>query len=163
MNRSTLLLPLLLLFILDCAIAIRWSNANALKSNLTIEAAEGTSSHGSNRILCYPLTWPSLATFYVGNFGAHIATVQSMPGDKWPLTLFDMVLALFFPTSGRMRGLNAIVRNFSSSFFARKVVAKILRIKRWRRDETSLEKACKAGALCVVCAKCQLETETGAR
>jgi hypothetical protein len=86
-----------------------------------------------------------------------------MPGDKWPLTLFDMVLALFFPTSGRMRGLNAIVRNFSSSFFARKVVAKILRIKRWRRDETSLEKACKAGALCVVCAKCQLETETGAR
>ena len=46
-----------------------------------------------------------------------------------------MVLALLFPTSGLMRGLNAIVRNFSSS---------------WRRDETSLEKACKAGALCVV-------------
>jgi hypothetical protein len=149
MNRPILLVPLVLLF-LDYAIAVHWSNANVPKSNLTIEAAKGTSQHGSNRILCYPLTWPSLAMFYLENFGAHIATVQSTPGDKWPLTLFNMVLALFFPTSGLMRGLNAIVRNFSSSIFARKVVAKILRIKRWRRDETSLEKACKAGALCIV-------------
>lgn len=150
MDRPILLMPALLLLILDGAAALRWSNSNAPKSNLTIEAVEGTSSHGSSRILCYPLTWPSLATFYATNFLAHIATVQSTPGDKWPLTAFDMVLALLFPTSGLMRGLNAVVRNFSSSFFARKIVAKIFRIKRWRHDETSLEKACKAGALCVV-------------
>jgi hypothetical protein len=150
MDRPILLMPVLFLLILDGAAALRWSNSNAPKSNLTIEAVEGTSSHGSSRILCYPLTWPSLATFYATNFLAHIATVQSTPGDKWPLTAFDMVLALLFPTSGLMRGLNAIVRNFSSSFLARKIVAKIFRIKRWRHDETSLEKACKAGALCVV-------------
>ena len=109
---------------LDCAIAIRWSNVNVPKTNLTIEVAKGTSLHGSNRTLCYPLTWLSLASFYLGNFGAHIATVQSMPGDKWPLTLFNMMLALFFPTSGLMRGLDAIARNFSSSFFARHILAK---------------------------------------
>jgi hypothetical protein len=145
-----ILLMLSVLLSLDYVIAIQWSNANKPKSNLTIEAAEGTSQHGTDRILCYPLTWPSLATFYLGNFGAHIATVQSMPGDKWRLTAFNMVLALFFPTSGLLRGLNAIIRNFSSSIFARKVVAKILRIKKWRTDETSLDKACKAGALCIV-------------
>lgn len=96
MDRPILLMPALLLLILDGAAALRWSNSNAPKSNLTIEAVEGTSSHGSSRILCYPLTWPSLATFYATNFLAHIATVQSTPGDKWPLTAFDMVLALLF-------------------------------------------------------------------
>lgn len=150
MTRSILLVPLLLSSIFDYTIAVRWSNGNAPKGNLTIEAVKGTSLHGSNRTLCCPLTWPSLATFNVGNFIAHIATVQSTPGDKWPLTAFDMLLALLFPTSGLMRGLNAIVRNFSSSFFARKVIARIFNIKRWRKDETSLERACKAGALCVV-------------
>lgn len=149
MFRPILLLPLVVLLV-DYTVAIHWSNKDIPKVNLTIEVAEGTSTHGSNRLLCYPLTWMSLATFYIGNFGAYIATVQSIPGEKWPLTSFNMIMALLFPTSGLIRGLNAIVRNFSSSFFARKVVAKILRIKRWRRDETSLEKACKAGALCIV-------------
>ncbi|KAL1591328.1 hypothetical protein SLS60_012072 [Paraconiothyrium brasiliense] len=45
-----------------------------------------------------------------------------------------------------MRGLNAIVRNFSSS---------------WGRDETSLEKACKAGALCVVVRNANWRPEPG--
>lgn len=150
MDRPILLITVLLLLKFDGAAALHWSNSNAPKSNLTIEAVEGTSSHGSSRMLCYPLTWPSLATFYATNFLAHIATVQSTPGDKWPVTAFDMVLALFFPTSGLMRGLNAIARNFSSSFLSRKIVAKIFGIERWCHDETSLEKACKAGALCVV-------------
>lgn len=145
-----MLFILAMLFLLDHVVAIRWSNIDVPKTNVSVEAANGTSSHGSSRTLCYPLTWTSLASFYLVNFGAHIATVQSTPGDKWPLMVFNMVLALFFPTSGLMRGLNSIARNFSSSFFARKIVARILCIKKWRRDETSLERACKAGALCVV-------------
>jgi hypothetical protein len=141
---------LFLFSLLHCSAAIRWSNSDVPKIDFTVEAANGTSQHEAARILCYPLTWPSLATFLLGNFAAHIATVQSTPGEKWQLTTFNMILALFFPTSGLMRGMNALVRNFSSSSLCRNVVAKILRVERWLQEETGLDKACKAGALCMV-------------
>lgn len=72
-----------------------------------------------------------MATFFLGNFVAHVATVKSIPGEKLPVTVCNLILALLFPTSGLMRGLNAIARCV-------------------RLGETELDKACRAGALCVV-------------
>jgi hypothetical protein len=97
----------------------------------TIEVPNGTTQHGNSRILCAPTTWASMATFFVGNFVAHIATVMSIPGEKLPVTVCNLILALLFPTSGLMRGLNAIARCV-------------------RLGESELDKACRAGALCVV-------------
>ncbi|PMD14889.1 hypothetical protein NA56DRAFT_754538 [Hyaloscypha hepaticicola] len=97
----------------------------------TIEVPNGTTQHGNSRILCPPTTWASMATFVVGNFVAHIATVKSMPGEKLPITVCNLILALLFPTSGLMRGLNAIARCV-------------------RLGKSELDKACRAGALCVV-------------
>ncbi|KAE9374112.1 hypothetical protein N431DRAFT_481414 [Stipitochalara longipes BDJ] len=97
----------------------------------TIEVPNGTTQHGNSRILCPPVTWASIATFFVGNFVAHIATVKSIPGEKLPVTVCNLILALLFPTSGLMRGLNAIARCV-------------------KLGESKLDKACRAGALCVV-------------
>jgi hypothetical protein len=97
--------------------------------NLTVP--NGTSQHGNPRILCMPMTVVGLLTFLAGNFVAHIATIKSSPGDTLSITIFNMVLAFVFPTSGLMRGLNEI---------ARRVM--------WGNSE--IDSACRAGALCVV-------------
>lgn len=97
----------------------------------TIEVPNGTTQHGNSRILSPPTTWISIAKFFLGNFVAHIATVKSVPGEKLPVTACNLILAFLFPTSGLMRGLNAIARGA-------------------RFGKTELDKACRAGALCVV-------------
>lgn len=97
----------------------------------TIEVPNGTTQHGNSRILCPPTTWASIAKFFLGNFVAHIVTVKSVPGEKLPVTICNLVLAFLFPTSGLMRGLNAIARCV-------------------KFGKSELDKACRAGALCVV-------------
>jgi hypothetical protein len=97
----------------------------------TVELPNGTTQHGNSRILCPPTTLRTMATFFLGNFVAHIVTVKSGPGEKIPVTVCNMILALLFPTSGLMRGLNAIAR-------------------RVKFGKSELDKACRAGALCVV-------------
>ncbi|MCJ1266277.1 hypothetical protein MMC22_006160 [Lobaria immixta] len=97
----------------------------------TLEVPNGTTQHGNSRILCPPTTWRGMATFFLGNFVAHILTVKSVPGERLPVTICNMILALLFPTSGLMRGLNAIARCV-------------------RFGGSDLNKACRAGALCVV-------------
>ena len=98
---------------------------------LTVEMPNGTTQHGSSRILCPPTNLRTMATFFLGNFVAHIATIKSVPGEKLPVTVCNVTLALLFPTSGLMRGLNAMARGV-------------------RFGVTELDKACRAGALCVV-------------
>ncbi|CCD47342.1 hypothetical protein BofuT4_P005010.1 [Botrytis cinerea T4] len=108
-----------------------------LLTNVTIKVPNSTTQHGNEHILCLPITkdyWPSVAAviiFFATNYLAHAATVKSSPGDDTLLQGCNALLALFFPMSGLLRALNAIVR---LPIFAR----------------NELEKACRAGALCMV-------------
>ncbi|TGO44779.1 hypothetical protein BCON_0465g00040 [Botryotinia convoluta] len=108
-----------------------------LLTNITIKVPNSTTQHGNEHILCLPITknyWPSVAAviiFFATNYLAHAATVKSSPGDDSLLQGCNALLALFFPMSGLLRALNAIVR-----------------LPILARNE--LEKACRAGALCMV-------------
>ncbi|KAL2030141.1 hypothetical protein VTO58DRAFT_109334 [Aureobasidium pullulans] len=108
-----------------------------LLTNITILVPNGTTQHSNERILCLPITpkyWPSISAvvvFFAANFLAHAVTVKSSPGDATCVQACNAFLALMFPTSGLLRALNAILR-FS------------------RAAQTGLDKACRAGALCMV-------------
>ncbi|KAF7923236.1 uncharacterized protein EAE98_007941 [Botrytis deweyae] len=108
-----------------------------LLTNITIKVPNSTTQHGNEHILCLPISknyWPSVAAviiFFATNYLAHAATVKSSPGDDSLLQGCNALLALFFPISGLLRALNAIVR-----------------LPILARNE--LEKACRAGALCMV-------------
>ena len=103
--------------------------------NITILVPNGTVTHDDGHVLCvYGNSWRVtlyITTFFAANYIAHAATIKSNPGDRTPVTVCNMVLALFFPVSGLMRAVNAIVR------FG-------------RLGGSDLEKACRAGALCMV-------------
>jgi hypothetical protein len=99
--------------------------------NETFLVPNGTTQNGDPRILCVPITPIKMAAFFAGNFVAHIVTVKSTPGETAPITIVNSVLALLLPTSGLMRGLNAIARRVQFGI-------------------SELDKACRAGALCVV-------------
>ncbi|KIW29951.1 uncharacterized protein PV07_05735 [Cladophialophora immunda] len=99
--------------------------------NMTIEAPPGSRYIPNENLLCTPSTWKSVLLFFSANYFTHIATVRSIPGESMIKTAGALLMALIFPTSGMIRGLTAI-------------------IKCPIRCKTPLEKACKAGALCVV-------------
>jgi hypothetical protein len=108
-----------------------------LITNMTIQVPNSTTQHGNAHILCFPITkdyWPSVAAitlFFATNYLAHAATVKSSPGDNSLVQACNAILALFFPMSGLLRALNAIIRSPKSA-----------------RNE--VDKACRAGALCMV-------------
>ncbi|THY95142.1 hypothetical protein D6C92_04545 [Aureobasidium pullulans] len=108
-----------------------------LLTNITILVPNGTTQHGNERLLCLPITsgyWPSISSviiFFAANYLAHAATVKSSPGDATLVQACNAFLALMFPMSGLLRALNSIFRYSRSA-------------------KTALEKACNAGALCMV-------------
>jgi hypothetical protein len=69
--------------------------------------------------------------FYFGNYFAHVATVQTYPGESLRSTIQALVLALLLPAAGISRGLTTIIR------FA-------------KLQKTPLQTAARAGALCMV-------------
>lgn len=103
--------------------------------NITILVPNGTVTHDDGHVLCvYGNSWRAtlyITTFFLINYAAHAATIKSNPGDRTSVTICNMALALFFPVSGLMRAINAIVR------FG-------------RLGDSDLEKACRSGALCMV-------------
>lgn len=116
-------------------------------SNITISAPSGTSQHGRPEIICYPSTWKTVIIFFLINYVAHCFTTWRRPGEKTAEYLFSSFLALIFPVSGLGRGLEAIYRHASwqGSFkdFAKGTIG-------LGSMKYELQKAGKAGALCVV-------------
>ena len=99
--------------------------------NMTITVPIGTQNHGNPKLLCAPARWTDVAIFFLANFVAHAATVKTTPGQPALQSLADLIFALLFPVFGIQRGLRAIQQCA--------VLA-----------ETPLEKAHRAGALCMV-------------
>jgi hypothetical protein len=83
-------------------------------TNITIQVPDGATQHGNPRILCvHGPAWKDylmVTTFFATNYIAHAATVKTTPGDGLFLTIYNIILALFFPMSGLLRALNAIAR-----------------------------------------------------
>ena len=93
-----------------------------------------TNLNSSNIFCVVPSPWFSVMVFYLGNYAAHAATLVTYPGEA-PICVFAAILyALFFPTTGIARGLNAIFRRARLPWCG----------------QTDLRAAARAGALCMV-------------
>lgn len=91
----------------------------------------GFTHNGDCNLLCKSTEWKDIVTFFLGNYGAHVATVVGRPGQSSLSWMFSLLLALCFPGAGVLTGLQAIT---SMALFA----------------PTELTKAARAGALCIV-------------
>ncbi|KAL9610498.1 MAG: hypothetical protein Q9167_004807 [Letrouitia subvulpina] len=98
---------------------------------VTLLLPQGSSDHGDPRLLCLETRWYNVATFMLGNYVTHAATVKSRPGDTGGTSFKALLFALCFPTSAIVRGVRAILQC-------------VLRRK------TSLGLATRAGAMCMV-------------
>lgn len=83
------------------------------------------------KLLCRPASWEDVVVFFLGNYVAHVATINSRPGQSTLITVCISIATLLFPGVGIYRALNAIV---SLATFA----------------PTELQRAARAGALCMV-------------
>ena len=110
--------------------------------NVTISTPDNTTSHGDPQIICTRSHWTDIATFFLANFFAHVATVKTLPGEPPLKVVLCMLLALVFPTSGVKRGLDAI--------YCHAIIG-----------GSPLQKARKAGALCEVIRAKDWKPQTG--
>jgi hypothetical protein len=91
----------------------------------------GFTHNGDCNLLCRPASWTDIITFFLGNYVAHAATVITQPGQSTLVTILSIIGALLFPGAGITRGVQTI---HSLVVFA----------------PTELQRASKAGALCMV-------------
>ena len=91
----------------------------------------GFTNHGNCNLLCRQAKWTDVIIFYIGNYVAHAATILSKPGQSLLSTICTVLLALLFPSSGVINGIEAML---TLAIFA----------------PTELRTAARAGALCMV-------------
>ncbi|KAJ0108478.1 uncharacterized protein J7T55_002082 [Diaporthe amygdali] len=99
----------------------------------TFDAPAGSTNHGDPNLLCVPPSWTDLAVFFGTNYLAHAATLIARPGQSLAETIVDTANALFIPGSGMIRAIRLL-------FFYTDL----------HRSSPPLQKAAKAGALCMV-------------
>jgi hypothetical protein len=84
-------------------------------------------------VFCTTATWETVVSFFLLNYGVHVLTIKTFPGDKTMVKLGWITAALLIPFSGVARAANAIAHGrlpFSK--------------------ETELERAARVGALCAI-------------
>lgn len=103
-------------------------------------------NHGDPHLSCTPTKWSDIASFFLGNYVAHAATVKTYPGEGGTSTLLAMLGALLLPTSGLLRGLNSIMR--LGTFYGRGIGPKAL----WNAAMSTpdYKTAAASGALCML-------------
>uniref|UniRef100_A0A093VFF9 Uncharacterized protein n=1 Tax=Talaromyces marneffei PM1 TaxID=1077442 RepID=A0A093VFF9_TALMA len=85
--------------------------AAVLPARDTVTLPPGVTYDPNTNVWCTPTTWIDVASFFLGNYISHAATVISFPGEPVSITIVNMVLAIFLPSSGAGRGLLAMVRH----------------------------------------------------
>ncbi|KAF2397674.1 hypothetical protein EJ06DRAFT_132453 [Trichodelitschia bisporula] len=100
-----------------------------------VSVPEGfTVTNRGNYFCVLPASWFSVMVFYLGNYAAHAATLITYPGEPPIYIVAAVVYALFFPTTGIVRGLNAVFRHARFPW----------------GEQTDMRSAARAGALCMV-------------
>jgi hypothetical protein len=116
----------------------------------TVDVPEGmtATNHSSNSIFCViPSPWFGVAVFYLGNYASHAATVITYPGEAPFNVILTIIFALFFPTSGIIRGLGAICRHANGEKTDLRVAARagalchVVRTGKWRGKDKTYESA----------------------
>ncbi|KAJ7645174.1 hypothetical protein DFH06DRAFT_595433 [Mycena polygramma] len=132
-------MPLLALSLCFYPLLVR--SASIALQNITIVAPVGTTQHGDEHLLCVPAQTWDILTFFAANYLAHAATVRPYPGESQFDTIYALIAAVLFPTSGIVRGVTAIARrgflggdDFWKGYFG----------------GSALEVAARSGALCMV-------------
>jgi hypothetical protein len=118
-----------LFFLITLATCTPDQNVNGTVSN----GATSFSNHGDPQLVCRATKWTDIMAFFALNYIAHAATLKSLPGEKAPSMILNILAALFFPTSGIFRGINTL---WSCAMLA----------------DSDLEVAARADALCTVIA-----------
>jgi hypothetical protein len=105
--------------------------ADSISSSTNNTVSNGASDHGDPNLACRSAKWPDVLAFFLLNYIAHAATLKTLPGESTPVTILNMLAALFFPASGVFRGFDTL-------------------LGRAKFAKTDLEVAARAGALCTV-------------
>ncbi|KAJ9196311.1 hypothetical protein DTO164E3_6367 [Paecilomyces variotii] len=87
------------------------TSAAVLPRDVTITVPDGITYSAAKHLLCVPTSWSDVASFFLGNYLSHAATVVSFPGESKYVLIMNMALAIVFPAMGAARGLVAIVRH----------------------------------------------------
>jgi hypothetical protein len=99
--------------------------------------------HGDN-LYCTPTNWYDIGVFFLGNYISHALTIKAYPGEATTSVLIAAFGALLIPTTGLVRGINAIARN--AKFKHKKFLSVLFR-------DPDYQTAAAAGALCMVVRK----------
>jgi hypothetical protein len=98
-------------------------------NNITVP--DGTVYKPKYSLLCLAAKPSDVFIFFAANYLAHAATVKSFPGENSTENIKSLLFALLFPSSGIVRGLDAIFRHAMLT-------------------KHPLQRAARAGALCMV-------------
>ena len=79
-----------------------------LPANNTNSLPPGASNHGDPKLICTATSWTDVATFFIGNYVAHIATARSLPSEPLLSKIVHRIIALFVPSYGLLRGITLI-------------------------------------------------------
>jgi hypothetical protein len=124
-RRTPLLLwPLILAF----CITVKAASTTVLNN---VKVPTGTVYKPAYNLLCLAAKPSDVFIFFAANYLAHAATVKSFPGESTAENIASLLFALLYPSSGIVRGLDAIFRH---AVFT----------------EHELQRAAQAGALCMV-------------
>lgn len=99
--------------------------------------------HGAN-LYCTPTNWFDVGIFFLGSYLSHALTIKSYPGEATASVLIAAFGALLIPTTGLIRGINAIARK--AKFKRKKFLSAVFR-------DPDYQTAAAAGALCMVVRK----------
>ncbi|KAJ5832209.1 pogo transposable element [Penicillium riverlandense] len=105
-------------------------------TNVTLP--QGVTYNQNTHLLCSPTTWTDVATFFLGNYISHAATVIAFPGEPWHVVTLNMLLAILFPGMGAARGLLAIIRHAAlckdpiQRALRSRAMCMVVRSKEWR-------------------------------
>lgn len=79
--------------------------------DVTITVPDGVRYFADKHLICVPTSWSDVASFFLGNYLSHAATVVPFPGESKYVLIANMALAIIFPAMGASRGLLAIIRH----------------------------------------------------
>lgn len=112
--------------------------------NITITVPQGTSNHSDPHLLCTPADGYDVALFIFANYVVHVATIVTLPGETLGSIFLTMIFALIYPMTGIQKCIRLLGKHTLLC-----------------RDQSPLNIALRAGALCEVVRTADWKPEHG--